>query len=139
MIRNAAPSDFNELKLLAIAAHKGSMYSETEIDFNHLKLTYDYLCDDSNAFCKVAVIDGDLTGVIGGIAAKNSWGIMVATDLIMYAKKGTPELIRSFTDWGMQHDCTYIMLELITENDRYESLAKALGFNRAGTTMAKEV
>ena len=139
MIRKAQIDDFEAVKPLMIKAHAQSHFKETKMDVSHMKRVWAVLTVMPNMFCEIVEHNNKIVGVLGGGIDKNAWGVKIAMDIVFFAERGTPVLLRRFKAWSKKRGAEIVHITSLADNERYDRLLNRLDFKRAGQVFAMEV
>lgn len=103
MIRNARVEDWPQVVELGLRLLEKTPYRDVRLDREQSLHTYSLCMNSALGFAKVATRNGDITGLLLGVADRLWWSkSRYASDLVFYCEDGRSglSLLTAFVEWA---------------------------------------
>jgi len=136
-IREATFTDLEALMPIFHIAHEQSIFKGMAINESLCQRHFVTALEFDNGYAKVVERKGKVIGGLVGIISDNAFGIRCAQDLFCYSAGMTDKLLEDFALWSRVRGARFVQVTDLSNNERYQRLCEALGWQLAGTNFAK--
>lgn len=134
MIRDATVDDLDDIMRLCRLAHQESPYKGIPCDEDYIwRLAQ--IAIHMPLFCAfVAEEEGEIIGLMVGAVKPNAFGMMTASDVIVYAIRPGPgvKLFSRFRDWAEQMPAKLTTVTSSFGNEKFDKYLENIGMQKIG-------
>lgn len=134
MIRDATTEDLDAMLELSRQAHRASPYRDVPSDQDYVRRMALVAITMPNFCAFVSDEDGEITGLMVGCVKPNAFGMLTASDVIVYASKpgSGVKLFSRFIRWAKTMPANLITVTSSFGNEKFDHYLDNIGMKRIG-------
>ena len=140
MIREATFKDIDAMMDLSRQAHQASPYKDVPSDQDYVRRMAMIAIQMPNFCAFVSDEEGEITGLMVGCVKPNAFGMLTASDVIVYAAKpgSGVRLFSRFLRWAKTMPAQLITVTSSFGNEKFDRYLDNIGMHRIGGLFINE-